>query len=104
MSYLTGSGWVQLIIFCIGLALITKPMGIYLMRVLDPEAEGGLGFVEKIFGPLERLIYKIARVDPKQQQNWKQYTLALTMLGLITVLLSYGLYRMQDVLPLRQNM
>jgi K+-transporting ATPase ATPase A chain len=104
MSYFTGSGWVQLIVFCIGLLLITKPMGLYLIRVLDPEVEGGMGFLEKIFGPIERLIYKIARVDPKVQQNWKQYTLGIVMLGLVTILLSYGLYRIQDILPLRENM
>src|SRR5580658_7488003 len=104
MSYLTGSGWIQLIVFCIGLFLITKPMGIYLMRVLDPDVEGGMGILEKIFGPIERLIYKIALIDPKKQQNWKQYTLSYVMLGMITVLLSYGLYRIQDKMPLQQNM
>ena len=57
--------------------LITKPMGIYLLRVLDPEQEGGMGILEKILGPVERLVYKIARVDPKKQQNWKQYCSSL---------------------------
>jgi K+-transporting ATPase ATPase A chain len=104
MSYMRGMDWLQLLIFCIGLLAITKPMGIYLLRVLDPDQEGGLGILEKILGPVERLVYKVARVDPKIQQNWKQYTLSLLMLGMVTVLLSYGLYRIQDVLPLKQNM
>ena len=43
---MNASGWIQLLIFCIGLALITKPMGIYLIRVLDPEIEGGMGICE----------------------------------------------------------
>ena len=30
------SGWIQFAIFVIALALVTKPMGLYLMRVLDP--------------------------------------------------------------------
>jgi K+-transporting ATPase ATPase A chain len=71
-------------------SVITKPMGIYLLRVLDPEQEGGMGILEKIFGPIERLVYKVARIDPKKQQNWKQYTLAMLMLGMVTMLLSYG--------------
>jgi K+-transporting ATPase ATPase A chain len=104
MQYMHGSDWVQLVVFCIGLLLITKPMGIYLLRVLDPDQEGGLGILEKIFGPVEWLVYKVARVDPKKQQNWKQYALALLMLGMVTMLLSYGLYRIQDILPLKQNM
>jgi potassium-transporting ATPase potassium-binding subunit len=104
MQYMSGSGWIQLLVFCVGLALITKPMGIYLLRVLDPDQEGGVGLLEKIFGPIERLVYKIAHVNPKKQQNWKQYCLSLLMLGMVTVLLSYGLYRLQDILPLKANM
>ena len=101
---MNASGWIQLLLFAVALAAITKPMGIYLLRVLDPDQEGGMGFLEKIFGPVERLVYKIARVNPKKQQNWKQYAIAMLMLGMITTVLSYGLYRIQDILPLKQNM
>ncbi|HUB27620.1 MAG TPA: potassium-transporting ATPase subunit KdpA [Tepidisphaeraceae bacterium] len=104
MSYMRGVDWLQLIVFCIGLFLITKPMGIYLLHVLDPDQEGGMGILERILGPVEWLVYKVARIDPKKQQNWKQYTLSLLMLGMVTMLLSYGLYRIQDLLPLKQNM
>jgi K+-transporting ATPase ATPase A chain len=106
MQYMTSSGWIQLIVFLIGLALITKPMGIYLLRVLDPDMEGGVGFLENfwVLGWVEKLTYKVARIDPKKQQNWKQYTLSLLMLGLVTILISYGLFRIQDMLPLQQNM
>ena len=104
MHYMTLSGWIQFLVFLAALAAITKPMGIYLLRVLDPDKEGGLGLLEKILGPLEWLVYKVARVNPKQQQNWKQYTLALLMLGMVTTVMSYGLYRIQDILPLQANM
>jgi K+-transporting ATPase ATPase A chain len=104
MQYMSGTGWIQLLLFLIGLAVITKPMGIYLLRVLDPDQEGGMGFLEKIFGPVEWLVYKIGRVDPKKQQNWKQYALAMLMLGMVTTVMSYGLFRLQDKLPLKQNM
>jgi potassium-transporting ATPase potassium-binding subunit len=104
MQYMTASGWIQLLVFLVALALITKPMGIYLLRVLDPDKEGGLGILEKILGPVERLVYWVARVKPKKQQNWKQYALAMLMLGLVTTLLSYGLFRIQNILPFQQNM
>jgi len=104
MQYMTSSGWIQLLVFLVALVLITKPMGLYLLRVLDPEKEGGLGILEKIFGPIERLVYKVARIDPRKQQNWKQYAIAILMLGMVTMLLSYGLYRIQDLLPLQANM
>ena len=104
MQYMTLSGWIQFLVFLVALAAITKPMGIYLLRVLDPDKEGGLGLLEKILGPVEWLVYKMARVNPKRQQNWKQYTLSLLMLGMVTTVLSYGLYRIQDLLPLQANM
>ena len=75
MQYMTLSGWIQFLVFLVALAAITKPMGIYLLRVLDPDKEGGLGLLEKILGPVEWLVYKVARVNPKKQQNWKQYAL-----------------------------
>jgi len=104
MQYLTSSGWLQFLVFLVALAAITKPMGIYLLRVLDPDKQGGLGLLEKIFGPVEWLVYKVARVDPRKQQNWKQYALGILMLGMVTTVLSYGLYRIQDILPLKANL
>src|SRR5208283_5987593 len=104
MHYMTLSGWIQFLVFLVALAAITKPMGVYLLRVLDPDKEGGLGLLEKIFGPVERLVYLVARVNPKKQQNWKQYALSLLMLGMVTTVMSYSLYRIQDSLPFQQNM
>ena len=66
-------------------------MGVYLMRVLDPDVEGGVGVLEKIFGPIERLIYKVGRVDRKKQQNWKSYAMSLLIFSLVGTLFSYGL-------------
>jgi K+-transporting ATPase ATPase A chain len=104
MQYMTSSGWIQLLVFLVALFVITKPMGIYLLRVLDPDQEGGLGILEKILGPVEWLVYKVAHINPKKQQNWKQYALAVLMLGMVTMVISYGLYRVQDLLPLKANM
>jgi K+-transporting ATPase ATPase A chain len=100
---MNASGWIQLAVFVVGLVLITKPMGIYLIRVLDPEQEGGMGILEKMFGWLERLIYKIGRVDPKKQQNWKQYCMAVLIFGAVATVFSYACYRVQDIMPLKQN-
>jgi K+-transporting ATPase ATPase A chain len=100
---MNASGWIQLVIFVIGLVLITKPMGLYLLRVLDPEIEGGMGILEKAFGWLERLIYKVSGIDPKKQQNWKQYCIAVLIFGTVATVFSYACFRLQDVLPEKQN-
>jgi len=101
---MNASGWIQLALFVIGLVLITKPMGIYLIRVLDPEIEGGMGILETCFGWLERLIYKIGRVDPKKEQNWKQYCMAVLVFGAVATAFSYACFRVQDIMPLKANM
>ncbi len=101
---MTTSGWIQLLLFVVALVLITKPMGMYLLRVLDPEREGGMGPLEKVLGPVERLVYAVARVDRRREQTWRQYAVALLIFSLVTTVLTYGLYRFQDVLPLRANL
>ncbi len=93
------SGWIQLILYCAILLAITKPMGIWLLRVLDPERAGGGTFLDPILGPVERLIYKILRVDPKKEHNWKQYGVAFFIFSAVTMLMTYLMLRYQDKLP-----
>lgn len=93
------SGWIQLGIYVAVLVAITKPMGIYLLHVLDPERSGGT-FLERGIGWLERGLYRIARVDPVREQTWKQYGVALLVFSLVTAVGTYGLLRTQNHLPL----
>ncbi len=37
---MSANGWLQLVLILGGLMAVTKPLGIYLVRVLDPEHEG----------------------------------------------------------------
>ena len=60
-------GWIQFVIFGIALLAITKPMGIYLLRVLDPDQEGGMGWLEKVFGPVERIVYAVDSNCPRSR-------------------------------------
>ncbi len=90
-------GWIQFALYLGILALLTKPMGIYLYRVLNPDARVGL---EPIFGGTERLIYRSLRVDPKQEQDWKAYAFSMLAFSLISMLLTYLILRLQHVLPL----
>src|ERR1700759_4286695 len=93
-------GWIQLLLFCGLLLLIAKPLGIYLFRVLDPERAGGGTFLERILSPVERLIYKLLRVDLKKEQTWKGYAVAMLIFSLVTALMTYGIERLQNKLPL----
>jgi potassium-transporting ATPase potassium-binding subunit len=91
------SGWIQLTIFLIALALITKPMGLYLAQVLDPN---GRTWLDPVLRPLERGTYRVMGVRPDQEHNWKQYTLALLAFSLVGCVFTYAILRLQNLLPL----
>src|SRR5450759_5670401 len=90
-------GWLQLAAFVGLLLLLTKPMGLYLVRVLDGE---GRTFLDPVLKPVELLFYRVFRVDRKQEQDWKQYTISLLMFSLIGLLFTYIILRIQHLLPL----
>ncbi|HEY1922075.1 MAG TPA: potassium-transporting ATPase subunit KdpA [Tepidisphaeraceae bacterium] len=100
---MNSSGWIQLLIYVLALVAITKPVGIYLLHVLDPDQAGGT-WLDPFLGKIERLIYFLLRVDPKREQNWKQYGIAMLMFSLVTAVMTYGILRYQDHLPWHQNL
>ncbi|MFO1476567.1 MAG: potassium-transporting ATPase subunit KdpA [Verrucomicrobiota bacterium] len=91
------SGWLQLILYVAAIAAITKPMGLYLLQVLDVR---GRTWLDPILRPLERLTYRLMGVDPEKEQDWKQYTLALLLFSLVGCLFTYAILRLQQWLPL----
>src|SRR6201993_5262414 len=91
------SGWIQFAIFLTALALVTKPMGLYLLRVLDANGRTWLGAVLR---PLERGTYRVMGVDHNKEHNWKQYTLAMLLFSLVGCLFTYAILRLQYFLPL----
>src|SRR5262245_24039213 len=90
-------GWIQLLFYLIALVLITKPMGLYLMRVLDVN---GKTWFDPVLKPLERITYRIMGVDPDREQDWKQYTFAMLLFSLVSCLFTYAILRLQHLLPL----
>jgi len=90
-------GWIQLALFVGLLVALTKPMGMYLVQVLDVD---GKPFLMPVLGPLERLLYLVLRLDPKKEQDWKQYTFSLLAFSFVGVLFTYAILRLQHILPL----
>src|SRR5262250_1786508 len=91
------SGWFQFAIYIAALALVTKPMGLYLLRVLDVN---GKTWLDPVLGPLERGTYHVMRINPNKEHNWKQYTFAMLLFSLVGCLLTYAILRLQYFLPL----
>jgi K+-transporting ATPase ATPase A chain len=90
-------GWLQLALFVGALALITKPMGLYLVQVLDAK---GRTWLDPILKPLERLTYLALGVEAEAEQDWKQYTIAMLLFSLVSSVFTYGILRLQQLLPL----
>jgi K+-transporting ATPase ATPase A chain len=93
-------GWVQLLLYVIVLLAITKPLGIYLFKVLDPRAKT---FLDPVVRPIERLLYKLFGVDPLKEHDWKQYSIAMLIFSGMTAAFSYGVMRLQGHLPWHGN-
>src|SRR5258708_544365 len=91
------SGWLQLALFVVALAIITRPMGLYLLQVLDVN---GKTWLDPVFRPLERFTYRVMGVDPAKEHDWKQYTLAMLLFSLVGCLFTYAILRLQHILPL----
>ncbi|HSS18256.1 MAG TPA: potassium-transporting ATPase subunit KdpA [Candidatus Dormibacteraeota bacterium] len=91
------SGWIQFAFYLIALALITKPMGLYLLQVLDTN---GRTWLDPVLRPLERGTYRVMRVNPNKEHTWKQYTLAMLLFSLVSCLFTYAILRLQYFLPL----
>ena len=91
------SGWLQLAIFSIVLLALTKPMGLYLVRVLDAE---GRTCLDPVLKPVERLIYRLTGIDPAREQDWKGYVVSVLIFSVVGMLLTYLILRLQYLLPL----
>src|SRR5689334_4304116 len=89
--------WLQLVLYVALLALITKPMGLYLLRVLDAN---GRTWLDPILKPLERLTYRVIGVKPDVEQDWKGYAFAMLLFSLVSCLFTYAILRLQHLLPL----
>ncbi len=94
---MNANGWIQLAFFSILLLALTKPMGLYLVRVLDVN---GRTWLDPALKPVERLIYRVGGIDPTQEQDWKGYAISVLIFSLVTLLLTYFIVRLQGVLPL----
>jgi K+-transporting ATPase ATPase A chain len=91
------TGWIQFLLFTWLLLALTKPLGLYLCRVLDAR---GTTFLDPVFKPLERLTYRVLGVNPEEEHDWKRYTFAMLLFSLVTMLFTYAILRLQAVLPL----
>ena len=81
--------------FLLVVLALVKPVGGYMARVF----EGNRTWLDFLLRPVERLIYKLACVDPTVDMNWKQYAVSFVLFSLAGTVLLYLLLRLQYLLP-----
>lgn len=62
--------------------------------------EGQRTWLTPVLGPLEQGCYRLAAVRAEQEQNWKQYSLALLAFNLVGFVLLFTVLMLQGYLPL----
>jgi K+-transporting ATPase ATPase A chain len=93
---MTANGWFQICLFFALVLLVTKPLGKFMTRVFNRERT----FLDPVLRPIERLIYKLTWVDEKHEMGWKEYCVSMLLFSAVSMLVLYGLERLQGFLPL----
>ena len=91
------NAWFQFALYVGALLLLTKPLGLYLVQVLDAR---GRTWLDPVVKPFERLTYRLCGIDPAAEQGWIGYTVAMLLFSLVSLLFTYFILRYQDHLPL----
>jgi len=89
------SGWEQLLVVVVVTAVVAPLLGRYLAATFRGERAPG----DRVFLPVERLIFRLAGVDPENSWTWRSYALAVLAFGVVSTLFLYVLLRLQGVLP-----
>ena len=93
---MTALAAMQIILYLVVLVALVKPLGTYVAQVY----EGQRTWLTSLLSPIERLVYRVAGVDPEQEQDWKQYTASVLLLNAAGIVVVYLLQRLQGLLPL----
>ncbi len=88
-------GWLQIFLFVLAIAAVTKPLGIYMHRVFEGDRQP----LPRVFGPLERALYRLCGVEARHEQPWTEYARSLLVFSAFGVLVTYAIQRLQGVLP-----
>ena len=96
---MSAAGWFQLVLLLVVLAITVPPLGRYLAAVYDTPADGKAPG-ERFFGPIDRFIYRVCRVDHRREQRWNIYAASLLAFSFMGVFAVHVAQRLQGFLPL----
>src|SRR5437762_9038991 len=92
---MTANGWFQIGLYLFVIALVTKPMGVFMKRAFNREKT----FLDPILRPIEKLVYRLTGVDEKHEMRWTEYAVAMLLFSGVSMALLYFIERTQKWLP-----
>ncbi|PPQ45291.1 potassium-transporting ATPase subunit KdpA [Rhodopseudomonas palustris] len=92
---MTFIGWCQIALFGAVVVALVKPLGWYMTRVFAGEWTP----LTPVLRPVETVLYRAAGVDPKQEQHWLTFTLAMLLFHIGGFAIIYAVLRLQALLP-----
>jgi K+-transporting ATPase ATPase A chain len=92
---MTTAGWLQDLLYFLLVLVCVKPVGGFMARVFMGERN----FLSPVMVPIESAIYKVCRINPDQEMNWKSYLFAVMGFSLVGFVYLYVLLRTQAWLP-----
>jgi len=96
---MTGLQVLELLIYLVLIGAVTPMLGGYMKRVFWCEKT----LLDSILAPLERLTYRICRVDAEKDQTWVEWTVVMLVVNGASLVLLYLFQRLQHVLPFNPN-
>ncbi len=92
---MTANGWFQIGLFLLVIFAITKPLGVFMVRVFNREKT----FLDFALRPIELLIYRLTGVREEHEMAWTEYTSAMLLFSGASMVLLYLIERIQKWLP-----
>lgn len=86
----------QYVLYLAILVVLAIPLGKYISKVMDGEKV----FLSKVLSPVENFIYKIMKVDKKEDMTWKKYAVSVIFFSIFGFVILFLLNIFQGVLPL----
>jgi K+-transporting ATPase ATPase A chain len=90
------NGWLQIACFIAIILLLARPMGRYMAAVFERRKT----FLDPVLGPCERLLYRLTGINADHEMRWTEYAMCMLMFSAVTLVLTYGIERLQNFLPL----
>ncbi|MBP6702419.1 MAG: potassium-transporting ATPase subunit KdpA [Vicinamibacteria bacterium] len=93
---MTANAFVQGGLYVALLILVAWPLGAFMARLF----EGKPTWLDRVLGPVEKLLYRLGGVKPEAEMKWTAYAAAMLLFNGFGLLAVYAIQRLQHVLPL----